>query len=80
MPLPISNYDKLPIRCRTEEHFDFLFESQMQRKVSKFCYHMVKTYNERMIKYVIKAELVGDSGADNRVAICEFRFWHINTS
>lgn len=74
MPLPIPNYDKLPIRCRTEEHFDFLFESQMERKVSKFLYHMVKTYYERMYKYVINAQLVCERVFDHSVAFCQLRF------
>lgn len=45
----------------------------MKRKVSKFLYHMVKTYNERMYKYVINAELVCERDGDHCVAVHQLR-------
>ena len=58
LPLQLKKYVKRPLRIRTEEHFDEVFESQMNRGVSKFLYHMVKTYYDRMYYYVLNASLV----------------------
>ncbi len=56
---------KHPLRCRSEEHFHFLFESQIKRKESKFLYHMVKTYYDRMYKYIIDPSVVRNArGSD----------------
>ena len=48
----------------------------MERKVSKFLYHMVKTYNERMHKYVLNAQLVWERGGGDGVALRQLRLWH----
>ena len=73
LPRPLKGYAKHPLRCRSEEHFHFLIDSQLQRKEWKFLYHMVKSYYDRMYMYILSPSFVRGGNAVYPVAHRQLR-------